>query len=625
MIDISITEKGINMKQKFVSKIKRFAIAMLAALCVGNVWGTYITVDVSNVAISETGALTFQYRLGYWESDTDRYGYLKVDLLDPNDGVVKTHEIIKKSDENQLVEKGYDSSAPISTTIEGVGELTGCSTLEALWEAGYAVLITFRSFKSGKDFDYGDYELLCKDSGVTWSEATFSTRAENGKVIPTGFLVSGTYNKAKGINRIEIHYVLNKGTSNEKEDDVEAVLNATEGTFECSIPCENVNDKLSYIIRAVFDDGSSALYRDSSTGKTEGLGEMHEGYATYTWTGECDDKWDMPGNWSYIGQSYYGYPGKKDGGWYLAVAQFTDDAAVDLNGGTFGLKDEYRGFIMSSGITVKLENGTILFEPSNSTDYPWAVVPANSTLILKDVAMPYRAEAPDTEYVLRLVSGSTLILEGNKVYNWRLSPKNANTRLKVQNGTIQTKYDPIQTGKPGNGTEVEIENGVWVVKTNTGRGNMNCPDGLAMRTIFRDGPDRRAQLMFRDSATGSTYYTLKLVGTYDFKPSNKYEAKYLTTPYLVAGGLITGDACTISVDVSDLEGYAKIPLMKFTSGGGNVTTAMNMMVNDESKLTVTANGRNVKTRQRARLVWDATAKTLYYEQDPVKGFRVIVR
>ena len=65
--------------------------------------------------------------------------------------------------------------------------------------------------------------------------------------------------------------------------------------------------------------------------------------------------------------------------------------------------------------------------------------------------------------------------------------------------------------------------------------------------------------------------------------------------------------------------------MKFTSGGGNVTTAMNMMVNDESKLTVTANGRNVKTRQRARLVWDATAKTLYYEQDPVKGFRVIVR
>ncbi len=65
MNDISITEKGINMKQKFASKIKRFAIAMLAVFCVGNVWGTYITVDVSNVAVSETGALTFQYRLGH--------------------------------------------------------------------------------------------------------------------------------------------------------------------------------------------------------------------------------------------------------------------------------------------------------------------------------------------------------------------------------------------------------------------------------------------------------------------------------------------------------------------------------------------------------------------------------
>jgi hypothetical protein len=354
---------------------------------------------------------------------------------------------------------------------------------------------------------------------------------------------------------------------------------------------------------------------------------MYEGYATYTWTGECNNNlWDMPGNWSYVGQSYYGYPGMKDGGWYLAVAQFTGDAEVDLNGGTFGLKDEYRGFIMSSGITVKLENGTILFEPSDSTDHPWAVVPANSTLVLKDVAMPYRAEKPGDEYVLRLVSGSTLILEGNKDYMWRFRPQNANTKLKVQNGIIKTEYDNLGDNvQVGDRTEVEIENGVWVVKTNTGRGNMNCPDGLAMRTIFRDGPDRRAQLMFRDSATGSTYYTLKLVGTYDFKPSNKYEAKYSTTPYLVAGGLVTSQACTISVDVGELEGRARVPLMEFKTVDSNVTTAMNTMVTDESKLIVTANERNVKNRQRARLVWDATAKTLYYEQDPVKGFRVIVR
>ncbi len=613
------------MKEKFVSKIKRFAVAMFAALCVGNVWGAYAVLKNSNARI-EDGDFKFTTLITQIDSTSTRYGYLDAEVWDVNNEVVIPSTRLINGEVFANSSNGY--KATFNLVFKGVGTTTGCSTIEEFYDKGYCVKLTFNGKKStDTDFTCPAWNdlIMCKDSGVISGEATFSTRVENGKVIPTGFLVSGTYDKAKGINRIEIHYILNKGTSNATEDDLEATLNMTEGTFECSIPCENVDDKLSYSIRAVFDDGSSALYRDSSTGKTEGLGEMYEGYATYTWTGECNNKWDMPGNWSYTGQSYYGYPGMKDGGWYLAVAQFTNDAEVDLNGGTFGLKDEYRGFKMASGITVKLENGTILFEPSNSTDYPWAVVPANSTLILKDVAMPYRAEEPNAEYVLRLVSGSTLILEGNKVYNWRLSPKNANTKLKVQNGTIQTKYDPLQTGKPGNGTEVEIENGVWVVKTYTGRGNMGCPDGLAMKTIFRDGPDRQAQLMFRDSINGSTYYNLKLVGTYDFKPSNKTKATYTAAPYLIAGGLMTGDACTISLDVSDLEGRARIPLMEFKTVDSNVTTAMNTMVTDASKLIVTANGRNVKNRQRAKLEWDATTKTLYYSQDPIKGFRVIVR
>lgn len=613
------------MKEKFVSKIKRFAVAMFAALCVGNVWGAYAVLKNSNARI-EDGDFKFTTLITQIDSTSTRYGYLDAEVWDVNNEVVIPSTRLINGEVFANSSNGY--KATFNLVFKGVGTTTGCSTIEEFYDKGYCVKLTFNGKKStDTDFTCPAWNdlIMCKDSGVISGEATFSTRAENGKVIPTGFLVSGTYDKAKGINRIEIHYILNKGTSNATEDDLEATLNMTEGTFECSIPCENVDDKLSYSIRAVFDDGSSALYRDSSTGKTEGLGEMYEGYATYTWTGECNNKWDMPGNWSYTGQSYYGYPGMKDGGWYLAVAQFTNDAEVDLNGGTFGLKDEYRGFKMASGITVKLENGTILFEPSNSTDYPWAVVPANSTLVLKDVAMPYRAEKPGDEYVLRLVSGSTLILEGNKVYNWRLSPKNANTKLKVQNGTIQTKYDPLQTGKPGNGTEVEIENGVWVVKTYTGRGNMGCPDGLAMKTIFRDGPDRQAQLMFRDSINGSTYYNLKLVGTYDFKPSNKTKATYTAAPYLIAGGLMTGDACTISLDVSDLEGRARIPLMEFKTVDSNVTTAMNTMVTDASKLIVTANGRNVKNRQRAKLEWDATAKTLYYSQDPIKGFKVIVR
>lgn len=619
------------MKETILSKFKRLAVAMFAALCVGNVWGAYAVLRNSNARI-EGGDFKFTTLITQIDSTSTRYGYLDAEVLNVNNEVVISSTRLINGEVFANSSNGYKASFDL--VFEGVGTTTGCSTIEEFYDKGYCVKLTFNGTKKTTyielDCPAWNDLIMCKDSGVISGEATFSTRAENGKVIPTGFLVSGTYDKAKGINRIEIHYILNKGTSNAIEDDLEATLNMTEGTFECSIPCENVDDKLSYSIRAVFDDGSSALYRDSSTGKTEGLGEMYEGYATYTWTGECNNKWDMPGNWSYTGQSYYGYPGMKDGGWYLAVAQFMDDAEVDLNGGTFGLKDEYRGFKMASGITVKLENGTILFEPSNSTDYPWAVVPANSTLILKDVAMPYRAEEPNAEYVLRLVSGSTLILEGNKDYMWRFRPQNANTKLKVQNGIIKTEYDNLGNNvQVGDRTEVEIENGVWVVDTQSTKrglqGNAASLNGLAMKTVFRDGPDRRAQLIIRPTFNSGDHRKWKLVGTYDFKLSNKYEAKYSTTPYLVAGGLVTSQACTISVDVGELESRARIPLMEFKTVDSNVTTAMNTMVTDESKLIVTANGRNVKNRQRAKLEWDATAKTLYYSQDPIKGFRVIVR
>ena len=190
------------MEDIFVSKIKRLAVAMFAALCVGYVWGTHITVDVSNVAISETGDLTFQYRLGYWESSTIRYGYLKVDLLDSNDVILKTHEIIKKSDNNKLENKNYDSADPISDRIEGITELTGCSSIDALCEAGYAIVITFRSFQSGKGFDYGDVKLFMANSGITSLNATFT-------VNPKEFVISGEYDKTAGITDIEFQYALN--------------------------------------------------------------------------------------------------------------------------------------------------------------------------------------------------------------------------------------------------------------------------------------------------------------------------------------------------------------------------------------------------------------------------------
>lgn len=600
------------MKDIFVSKIKRLAVAMFAALCVGSVWAE-IKLDIKDLDIDANGTLSFSYQLHYWNTRSVRYPYLSAELLDVNSNVLKTKEIIPAA----------SSTTPL--TNEGAWEWKtatleecGIASKEAFFDGLYTLRVTFKAFKTGQAQSEWNVDIKGFDpSGIISCLSDWELKPSKM------FTISGNYDTSIGIESAFITYSINDQSMANPQ--TAAVTLNEDGTFVCNIPFTNVNDKLTYKLTVV-RGGVNIAYN----GGTEFSVELTEGRITYTWIGNTETSsnnyWKNLENWDFEDGSKYGYPGESSGGYYVAVANFTKNADVDLNGEAVYLLDNNRGFAMSEGITVKLKNGTLGFQPHNDGNpVTLNLGKKNSTLHLKDVEMPYSPNAPTTEYVVNLIGNSTLILEGEKVYTWRFRPSNANTKLKVQNGVIQTRYDPITTGKPGDGTEVEIENGVWVVRTHTSRGNMGCPDGLAMKTIFRDGPDRQAQLMFRDSINGSTYYNLKLVGTYDFKPSNKTKATYTAAPYLIAGGLSTGDACTISVDVSDLEGRARIPLMEFKTVDSNVTTAMNTMVTDASKLVVTANGKNVKTHQRARLEWDSQTKTLYYVQDPVKGFRVIVR
>lgn len=620
------------MKETILSKFKRLAVAMFAALCVGNVWGAYAVLKNSNARI-EGGDFKFTTLITQIDSTSARYGYLDAEVLNVNNEVVISSTRLINGEVFANSSNGYKASFDL--VFEGVGTTTGCSTIEEFYDKGYCVKLTFNGTKKTMytelDCPAWNDLLIVRDTGVKSCEMKFaeSSSIVDGKLVPSSYpYVSGEYDTTKGITKIVIRYSINdESLANALTK--EATLNS-DGTYRCEIPAEYASDVITWEIIVYASDESGVKYRDPGTGLMTQSDFMRDGYITFTWTGNGnDDKWDNFNNWSwdpYPTSTGGGYPGRFGYGYYVTIATFTKNADVDLNGGEYYLKDGNRGFEMSEGITVKLKNGTLGFQPHNDGNpVTLNLGKKNSTLHLKDVEMPYSPNAPTTEYVVNLIGNSTLILEGEKVYTWRFRPQNANTKLKVQNGVIQTRYDPITTGKPGDGTEVEIENGVWVVRTYTSRGNMGCPDGLAMKTIFRDGPDRQAQLMFRDSINGSTYYNLKLVGMYDFKPSNKTKATYTVAPYLISGGLSTGDACTISVDVSELEGRARIPLMEFKTVDSNVTTAMNTMVTDESKLIVTANGRNVKNRQRAKLEWDESAKTLYYSQDPIKGFRVIVR
>jgi hypothetical protein len=70
------------------------------------------------------------------------------------------------------------------------------------------------------------------------------------------------------------------------------------------------------------------------------------------------------------------------------------------------------------------------------------------------------------------------------------------------------------------------------------------------------------------------------------------------------------------IDVSDYKLGAKVPLIKFTGTlDANTKNAMTAMTNTASKLVVKANDVNVKAARNAKLVWDETAKILYFQQD----------
>lgn len=182
----------------------------------------------------------------------------------------------------------------------------------------------------------------------------------------------------------------------------------------------------------------------------------------------------------------------------------------------------------------------------------------------------------------------------------------------VKDGAINSNYR-LDSDTISDSLTVRIENATWTISTQTPSGLLGFND-LGARTVFRDG-ERQAQLKL------STCSSFTLSKVYDFK----LPAKPFNTPYITGQSLTSIRNCTIEVDVTDLAGRAKVPLMKFDSAKDGGWASAEALVTDPDKLVVRANGRDVKTHQRARLEWDLQTKTLYYVQDPVKGFKVIVR
>lgn len=574
-------------KLRCFSKLKRIVLTLFAAFCVGSVWAD-IALDIKDMAFTEDGTLSFQYQLGYSASSSVRYAYLEVEVIDSADTVKKSEVLISKEDKLQL--KNNDVLDWATATIENIGY----TSLEALYADSCALRISFKAFKDGQDFSNEVYESYLQPSGLTELEATYTVAVKE-------FIVYGKYDLNAGITGLDLSYALNDATLSNPT--VQALTLNADGTFEYRIPYSTDTDVLYYSV-LVRKGETSVVHRNPESAFKIYEQGIYEGSAIYTWTGAGDNIWANAANWTYEGESRLGYPGLVGSwGYYVSKVCFNTDAEVDLNGQTYYLWDNNRGFEMSEGITVKLKNGTLGFQPHNDgvrTTLNFGK--ANSTLILNNLTMPYSPSAATTWYSLKPVASSTVVVEGDKNYYWRFTPGNKNTKFKVMGGTVQTSYT---SAAPGSGSQLEIENGVYIVKADAG-------SGLAATTTFLDGPDRQARLWLRNSSSGTTYYNLKLYGTYNIKiPETPY-----SNPYVLAKLLSANATCTMNIDVSDYKLGAQVPLIKFTGTlNDNTKNAMNTMTTTASKLVVTADGVDVKAARNAKLVWDETAKTLYFQQD----------
>ena len=584
---------------KCFSKMKRVALTLFAALCVGSVWAGYLTFEAQNFAVSEDGTITFNANLGYHGTDTDRYAQLTAVGYNANGEVAfqETKVIGEELTELKLEEDGEgDGCVTYPCTIAN----SGLSATES-----YKIEFHFWAVKADGSLsaDYDITRYVFPPIGVTGITAKYGDLK---------FRIFGNIESGYNVSAIKVNYILGTGTPNLVAD---ATIDAEAGTFLCEIPYTPTEYKLTYKITVEYADGTSKVYLDDVNGvdtlvKTRRTVDNIK--VIYTWTGEGDGtSWTDELNWTVNSdEDTVGYPGTHDGSYYRTMFAITKDVeCIDLKGGTYGFVDDGAMYI-APNTTVKFKNGKFRFTSSEisraTADASGAsdeLIGSNGgTLIFEKVYLRSckgdSTESGNLAIVPR--SGATIVFEGTYSDNWDYYPKSANTGTKIiiRNGelTVTRQFNSYASGSQN---DVLISNAMWKVN------NASSKTITPYKTLtFRDGPDRQAQIV----NTGD----LKLVGTYDFAlPATPY-----STPYYKLRKLSANAAGTIKVDVTNYKGGGLVPLIAFSGTiDDNTKNSMKTITTTASKLKVNANGVDVKAARNAKLVWDETAKILYFQQD----------
>ena len=597
---------------KCFSKVKRVALALFAALCVGSVWGANRGVFWSappTVSLSPTGLITITDANNYtWNQSNsgltkDQYNTAVNNLkctdtmdytLHTVDGqeITKTVTVKAQYAVNSVGWHGIniDLGGPYTYQIEDWAAYQISSVdirFTAALNKTVSSTIDYENLANRQTFAY-DYTFEMK--GVLSTSSTWD--ADSSKFVITGDALDSSVRVKYAIGGDELT------ASSELATVVDVEVSGT--AYRLEIPYTD-ETKLVYSVYAI-DGDTESVFVNVEGKSVFVLKKWDNARVTYTWASESAGNWTDPKNWTPDITPAYGYPGTKGEKYFFTSVRFESDAEVNLENGTYTLKDGGASLYFASGANVLLKNGNLGLMPEGMGDNEYALGGNGAVVEYRDVKLIYSAENSG-HFNLAFAAGSTNIFAGSISHPWNYLPLYANTKLVFKDGVILTEYSNSGFGNLSS-QEVEINNAKWTIKVN------NCSDGaksgIAGLVKFRDGADRQAQLYVDGGRK------LKLLGTYDFVlPATPYE-----TAYVEAGTAnAVEESFNVRVDASNISGECKVSLIKFSAADDATKTAMKAVADNAAKLQVVVDGEVVDNASRnAKLVWDEAAKTLYYQQ-----------
>ena len=607
------------MKQKLISKLKRVALALFAALCVGNVWGRNakfffprpeidltasgkITITGASVYLwSDISGLTCTDTLEYYIGDPDAENPTWVSQV-----VVPTYSCTKAGSWY-----GFVNLYPSPTLRGGYYEYQIPSDE---FYVGCTVNVRYKhQLNKGvkSEIDYSD-DGIVRDSNITQyrfnTAGVVSTKAEWTNGDGSAYIVSGE-TAGDGITKVLVKYeIVSINSESPTTLSQEAEATVENGRYNAVIQYDDLNSALVWSVSAFiageeleYEKGGKSIFRRN---------RLDDSSIMYTWKGGQGD-WSDVENWGYNKDSAIGYPGTKGVEWYYSMVKFDGDANVDLGGGSFGFKDD-GAFTFAENATVTFTNGHIYAASGHLGSGGSDAFGANgATIIFKNIGL-YSFDGHDFSnkgcQEVTPQSNTTLIFEGdfNKnstTYNdssaWRYHPKKtySDTKFIFKDGEIRCGYvaSADYSMSLSGSHKVEITNATFRINTNMD----GAMYGVADEVIFRDGVgdgSRQARLwIYNGSAAWDG--NIKLPSVIDIKlPASPY-----STAYIQAHSFTNTLNSTIKIDATDYVKGEKVPLIKLTEASTYIPT-----------LKVFVNGEET-TARNAKLVWEGN--TLYYQQD----------